>query len=403
MSRFAFRAKDWNGKTIKGVLDLPDKAQVIESVKANGLVPLDVTEVKESTLNELYKKFFGRVGLKEVSTLTRQLSTMMTAGLPLTDALSLLKNQTDSNKTMYGIMDYCLNQVRGGQPLGKTLEKYQDVFGEAYVASISAGEEAGVLEEILTKLANSIESQNEFNGKVKGAMVYPVIVIIGMVIVAAIMMVFVIPKLMGLYGDMGSKLPAITVALMAVSNFSAKWWFLIPLVLFGFYSMFKVGNQNANFRLKKDTLMLKIPILGPLNRKTMLANTLRTLSMLLAAGIGLVEALRIVSKVAGNEQYSQAYIKIAERVQKGFSISSSFEETAIFPIIVEQMVSTGESTGKLDDVLLRVSEYFSTEAEEAVKVLTAAIEPLVMIVLGIGVGFLVVAVIMPIYNLTSSF
>ena len=403
MSRFAFRAKDWNGKTIKGILDLPDKAQVIESVKANGLVPLEVAEVKESAVNELYKKFFGRVGLKEVATLTRQLSTMMTAGLPLTDALSLLKNQTDSNRTMYEIMDYCLNQVRGGQPLGKTLEKYQDVFGEAYVASISAGEEAGVLEEILTKLANSIESQNEFNGKVKGAMVYPVIVIIGMVIVAAIMMVFVIPKLMGLYGDMGSKLPAITVALMAVSNFSAKWWFLLPVLLFGVYSIVRVGNQNADFRLKKDTLLLKIPILGPLNRKTMLANTLRTLSMLLAAGIGLVEALRIVAKVASNEQYSQAYIKIAERVQKGFSISSSFEETTIFPIIVEQMVSTGESTGKLDDVLLRVSEYFSTEAEEAVKVLTAAIEPLVMIVLGIGVGFLVVAVIMPIYNLTSSF
>jgi len=403
MSRFAFRAKDWNGKTIKGILDLPDKAQVIESVKANGLVPLEVAEVKESAVNELYKKFFGRVGLKEVATLTRQLSTMMTAGLPLTDALSLLKNQTDSNRTMYEIMDYCLNQVRGGQPLGKTLEKYQDVFGEAYVASISAGEEAGVLEEILVKLANSIENQNEFNGKVKGAMIYPVIVIIGMVIVAAIMMVFVIPKLMGLYGDMGSKLPAITVALMAVSNFSAKWWFLLPVLLFGVYSIVRVGNQNADFRLKKDTLLLKIPILGPLNRKTMLANTLRTLSMLLAAGIGLVEALRIVAKVASNEQYSQAYIKIAERVQKGFSISSSFEETTIFPIIVEQMVSTGESTGKLDDVLLRVSEYFSTEAEEAVKVLTAAIEPLVMIVLGIGVGFLVVAVIMPIYNLTSSF
>jgi type IV pilus assembly protein PilC len=287
--------------------------------------------------------------------------------------------------------------------LGKSLEKYQSVFGEAYVASISAGEEAGVLEEILVKLANSIESQNEFNGKVKGAMIYPVIVVAGMVIVAAIMMIFVIPKLLGLYVDMGSQMPAITVALMSISNFSARWWFLLPIVAFGAYSVLRVGNQNADFRLKKDTLMLKIPILGPLNRKTMLANTLRTLSMLLAAGIGLVEALRIVAKVAGNEQYCQAFIKIAERVQKGFSISSSFEETAIFPIIVEQMVSTGEATGKLDDVLLRVSEYFSTEAGEAVKALTSAIEPLVMIVLGIGVGFLVVAVIMPIYNLTSQF
>ena len=403
MSKFVFKAKDWNGKTVKGVLDLPDKAQVIESVKANGLVPLYVDLVKDNAVSELYKKFFVRVTLKDVATLTRQLSTMMTAGLPLTDALSLLKNQSESNAALYEIMEYCLSQVRGGQPLGKSLEKYQNVFGEAYVASISAGEAAGVLEEILAKLAKNIEDQNEFNGKVKGAMIYPLIVVIGMVIVAAIMMIFVIPKLLGLYGDMGAKMPAITVALMGISSFVAKWWFIFPIIAFAVYSVLRVGNQNVDFRLKVDTWKLKIPILGSLNRKTMLANTIRTLSMLLAAGIGLVEALRIVAKVADNELYTQAYMKIAERVQKGFSISSSFEETEVFPIIVEQMVSTGEATGKLDEVLLRVSDYFSTEAGEGVKALTTAIEPLIMIVLGIGVGFLVVAVIMPIYNLTSSF
>lgn len=403
MSKFTFKAKDWNGKTIKGVLDLPDKAQVVDSIKANGLVPLWVEEESNSTFSQFYKKIFARVSLKDVATLTRQLSTMMTAGLPLTDALSLLRNQSESNLALYEILDYCLNQVRGGQPLGKSLEKYENVFGEAYVASINAGETAGVLEEILSKLAKNIEDQNEFNGKVKGAMIYPLIVVVGMVIVAAIMMIFVIPKLMGLYGDMGAKMPAITVALMAVSNFMAKWWFLFPIAAFGVYSVLKVGDKNADFRLKRDTLMLKIPIIGSLNRKTMLANTIRTLSMLLSAGISLVEALRIVAKVADNEQYSQAYLKIAERVQKGFSIASSFEETAIFPIIVEQMVSTGEATGKLDEVLMRVAEYFSTEAGEGVKALTAAIEPLIMIVLGVGVGFLVVAVIMPIYNLTSSF
>jgi type IV pilus assembly protein PilC len=403
MSKFTFKAKDWNGKTIKGMLDLPDRAQVVESIKANGLVPIVVTEESESTFKELYKRFLSRVSLKDVATFTRQLSTMMTAGLPLTDALSLLRNQSAANAFMYEILDYCLNEVRGGQPLGKSLVKYQSVFGEAYVASISAGESAGVLDEILGKLAQNMEDQNDFNGKVKGAMIYPVIVVIGMIIVAAIMMVFVIPKLLGLYGDMGAKMPAITVALMAVSNFAARWWFLLPIAAFGVYSALRVGNQNANFRLKRDTWRLKIPILGSLNQKTMLANTTRTLSLLLSAGISLVEALRIVAKVAGNEQYSQAYLKIAERVQKGFSISSSFEETGIFPIIIEQMVSTGEATGKLDEVLLRVAEYFSTEASEGVKALTAAIEPLIMIVLGIGVGFLVVAVIMPIYNLTSSF
>jgi type IV pilus assembly protein PilC len=404
MSKFQFRAKDWNGKVVKGVLEMGEKSQVVESVKSNGLVLLSVEEVKDNFFTRIKRKFLNKVGLKDVSSLTRQLSTMMTAGLPLTDALSLLKNQAESNVAVYEILDYCLAQVRGGQPLGKSLQKYVNVFGEAYVASISAGEEAGVLEEVLSKLAKNLENQDEFNGKVKGAMVYPVIVLIGMFIVVLIMMIFVIPKLMGLYADFGTaKMPPATQALMAMSGFAVKWWFLIPIIGFGVYSFLRIGDKNADFRLKRDRFKLRIPIVGELNKKTMLSNTIRTLSMLLGAGISLVEALRIVSKVADNELYNQAFIRIAERVQKGFSISNSFEETAIFPVIVEQMVATGEATGKLDEVLLRVSDYFATEAEQSVKALTSAIEPIIMIVLGIGVAFLVVAVIMPIYNLTSSF
>lgn len=404
MTKFVYKAKDWNGKLVKGVLDMSDKNAVLESVRDNGLVPLEVSVESKSKFAELSKAIMGRIGLKEVATFTRQLSTMMTAGLPLTDALSLLKAQTDSGSKMYEILDDALNMVRGGQPLGKSMEKFTNVFGEAYVASIVAGEEGGVLEEVLEKLAKGLEDQEEFNGKVKGAMIYPIIVLVGMVIVAVIMMIFVLPKLMGLYADFGTaKLPASTRFLMAFSNLVAKIWFLIPIAIFGIYSFIKIGSKNADFRLKRDTYFLNIPIMGVLNRKTIMANTIRTLSMLLGAGISLVESLRIVAKVAGNEQYYQAFNKIAERVQKGFSIANSFDETGIFPPIVNQMVETGEATGKLDEVLLRVAEYFSKEAEQSVKALTSAIEPLIMIVLGIGVAFLVIAVIMPIYNLTSSF
>jgi type IV pilus assembly protein PilC len=403
MSKFAYRAKDWSGKSVKGVLDMANKVQVIESIKSNGLIPLSVEEDKDNVFKEIYKKVAYRIKSKDIASMTRQLSTMMTAGLPLTDALQLLKNQLENNPPMYEVLDYCLNQVRGGQPLGKSMEKFQSIFGEAYIASITAGEEGGVLEEILGKLANSMENQEEFNGKVKGAMIYPVIVVIGMVAVSFIMMIFVIPKLTTLYTDFGTKMPASTQILMNMSNFATKWWFLFPLLIVGWVSLTKSAEKNADLKLKLDLYKLKLPILGELTRKTMLANTLRTMSMLLAAGINLVEALRIVSKVAGNEVYLRAYIRIAERVQKGFSVSNSFEETGVFPIIVEQMVSTGEATGKLDEVLLRASDYFATEAEQSVKSLTSAIEPIIMIVLGIGVAFLVIAVIMPIYNLTSQF
>jgi len=297
-----------------------------------------------------------------------------------------------------------LADVRGGMSLGASMEKYVNIFGQAYVASISAGEEAGVLEEILSKLANNLENENEFQGKVKGAMIYPTIVIVGMLIVMVVMMIFVIPKLTSLYADFGTaKMPAITQGLMAVSNWMAKLWFLFPILFLAPTIILKLGAKNSAFLLKKDKFILNLPIMGKLNQMTIMASTCRTLSMLLTAGIPLVEALRIVATVSGNEVYKNAYLAIADKVQKGFGISVSFENTAVFPVIITQMVATGEATGKLDEVLMKVASYFSVEAEQSVAALTSAIEPLIMVVLGIGVGFLVVAVVMPIYNLTSSF
>jgi type IV pilus assembly protein PilC len=402
MTKFFYKAKDWGGKTIKGVLESEDKKNAMESIKAGGLVLLSIVQEKDTIFNDLYRRIFAGVKLKDVSNFTRQLSTMMNAGLALTDTLALLKNQTEKKSLMFEILDYTLSTVQGGHSLADGLRKYEKVFGEAYIASVAAGEEGGVLEEVMSKLADNLESQNEFAGKVKGAMIYPIIVIIGMFGVMIIMMVFVIPKLMGLYTDFGTKLPASTQALMAISSFMTKFWLLIPVIIFGVYAVFKIGNQNANFRLKRDVLKLKIPIWGPITEKTILVTTIRTMSMLLSAGIPLVEALKIVSSIAANELFRGAYLKISERVQKGFSIADSFEETGVFPVIVNQMVSTGEATGKLDSVLLKVSDYFAAESEQSVKSLTSAIEPIIMIVLGLGVAFLVIAVLMPIYNLTSS-
>jgi len=403
MPKFIYKARDWSGKMVKGELEMGTRGEVIASVKEGGLVPIDVIEKKSGTLDEINKKFFSKITLKQTSEFTRQLSTMMTAGLALTDALSLLKNQIEGNTMMLEVIEHCLATVRGGEALGTALERYKSQFGEAYVASIKAGEEGGVLMEVLQKLADNLENENEFRGKVKGAMIYPVIVVIGMVIVAIIMMVFVIPKLMTLYDDFGSEMPAITKGLMSVSGFMAKTWFLFPLLAVGYVWFTKLAKKVPSLGYKKDKFKLKIPILGELTEKTIVANTMRTLSMLMAAGIPLVEAIKIVADVSDNEVYRKAFVRIAERVQKGFSISNSFEETGVFPVIVNQMISTGEATGKLDEILMRVSNYFSTEAEQSVKSLTSAIEPLIMIVLGIGVGFLVVAVIMPIYNLTSQF
>ncbi|MCW1949355.1 MAG: type II secretion system F family protein [Candidatus Shapirobacteria bacterium] len=401
--KFSYKARDWNGKLVKGIVDYHDKAEVLSSVKESGLVPVFISEMRQTWFTEVYKNVFTRISLKQISTFTRQLSTMMNSGLPLTDSLSLLKDQTTKNGMMYEILDNTLSMVQGGKSLADGLEKYKKYFGEAYIASVDAGEEAGVLDEVMTKLADTLEKQNDFQGKVKGAMIYPVIVVIGMIAVIIIMIIFVIPKLLSLYSDFGSEMPASTKFLLSLSGFVNKFWYLFVFAFAGIFSVFKVGNTNLVFKLKWDTIKLKIPIMGDLMQKNILATTIRTLSMLLSAGIPLVEALRIVSNVAGNRLFFNSYQQIAERVQKGFPIANSFEETAVFPIIVNQMVATGEATGKLDEVLLKVADYFSAEAEQSVKSLTSAIEPLIMIVLGLGVAFLMVAVVMPIYNLTSQF
>jgi type II secretory pathway component PulF len=404
MTKYAFKARDWSGKLVKGVLDLPNEKEVVSSVKDSGMILLGVSPVRLGIAEELSKRLSGGIGLKQITNFTRQLSTMMNAGLPLTDALSLLKAQNEKNRYMYELLDYALNTVKGGQSLGTALGKYRDVFGEAYISSINAGEQGGVLEEILTKLAAGLEDESEFRSKVTGAMIYPIIVVVGMILVAFIMMVFVIPKLMSLYTDFGTaEMPFLTKVLMTVSNWTVKLWFLFPILIVGGVILLRMVNQYQPLKAKRDAYILRIPIVGVLIEKTVLANTMRTLSMLLASGLALVDSLRIVASVAGNEIFKEAILKISERVQKGFSIANSFEETGVFPAIINQMVATGEATGKLDEVLLKVSDYFSKEAEQSVKALTSAIEPLIMILLGIGVGFLVIAVIMPIYNLTSSF
>ena len=403
MPKFVYKARDWSGKLIKGELDLSNQKEVVESIKDNGLIPLSIEVKSGGMFSELTKAVKGRVNLKQVSTFTRQLSTMLTAGLALTDALALLKNQYDEGSGLGQIVGKTLDEVRGGMPLGKSLSAYTKVFGEAYIASVSAGEEAGVLDEVMAKLADTMENQSEFQGKVKGAMIYPIIVIVAMVIVAFVMMIFVIPKMTAMYEDFGTaQMPKITQILMSVSSWVAKLWFMFPLMGVGLFMAYKIAMKSPKFHFRRDGYVLKIPIMGVLSEKSILANTTRTLSMLLTAGITLVEALKIVATVSGNKVYEKAFLEIAEKVQKGFSVAVSFENTGIFPPIVNQMISTGEATGKLDEVLMKVSDYFTKEAEEAVKALTSAIEPLIMVILGIGVGFLVVAVVMPIYTLTSS-
>jgi len=272
-----------------------------------------------------------------------------------------------------------------------------------YIAMVRAGESAGVLDQVLKKLADALDKQREFRSKTKGAMVYPMIVSIGMVVIGAIMMVFVVPKLTAMYKDFGAELPTPTRILMGISDIVVRFWYGIAIVvalasvLIGNWAKTEVGS------LIVEQLTFRIPIWGKLRKDIILTEFARTVSVLLGAGIPILDTLQIVSETLGSKVYGAEVRQAAVLVEKGVSLAEAIQSLEVFPPILGQMISVGEETGKLDEVLAKLATFYEGESETKIKALTTAIEPMIMIVMGIGVGFLVIAVIMPIYNLTSQF
>lgn len=401
MKRFNYKAKDKNGRIVKGEVEANDVNSAAKLIRGKGLFVISLVPKLDSPLSSL-KKMRDKITMSDVANFTRQLSTMINAGLPITEALLILRSQT--KKTMQSTVAQLLADVEAGESFSVALGKHPKVFGKTYVALVKSGEVGGVLDAVLLKLADNLEKQQEFGSKVKGALIYPVIVIVGMLAVGIIMMVFVIPKLMSLYTDLNANLPGPTRFLIGASNFFVKYWIVIIALLgIGVY-LLRMYKATAEGRRKIDELIFKIPVYGALQKQIILTDLTRTLSMMVGAGVPILEALHITSEVVGNTVVSEALIDAANQVEKGFPVAFAFSKhPEAFPFILSQMVAVGEETGKMDEVLSKISHIFEIESDEKVKGLTAAIEPIVMVVLGIGVGFLVIAVILPIYSLTSSF
>ncbi|OGD62560.1 hypothetical protein A2160_05965 [Candidatus Beckwithbacteria bacterium RBG_13_42_9] len=400
MKKYNYQGRNAEGKKIKGIVEAPGEKEAVTALRQRGLIVFSLDEIGISLVYK-FKVLISRVTFDEVVNFTRQLSTMIIAGLPLTDSLSILKDQT--NPAMSKVISDILLEVQGGSTLHKALGKYPKVFSGVYLALIRSGEAAGVLDEVLGKMADNLEKQRDFRAKVKGAMVYPAIVIIGMIIVATIMMIFVIPKMLEMYKEFGADLPMVTQILINITQFFNKFWiFLLGFVAAGIYGL-KLWRQTPLGAQKFDSLKLKLPIWGVIEQKVILSDVTRTLGMLVGAGVSIIEALHIVADTANNVIYEDALLNAADAVEKGLPLAATIGRYDFFPPILTQMVAVGEETGKLDEVLERVAKHFEAESEVAVKALTTAIEPLMMIVLGIGVGFLVIAIILPIYNLTAKF
>lgn len=403
MKKFRFKAKDRNreSKYLTGMVEAVDESQAVGILRERGMLVIKLWESKSGLVGGIIAGITKRVTLSEIATFTRQLSTMTTAGLQITESLTILRNQ--SKPVLSEVISSILLDVQGGSSLAAAMVKHPAVFTKVYVALVKSGEAAGVLDEVLARLADNLERQREFQLKIKSAMVYPAIVVLGMIGVSFLVMVMVMPKLTALFVDFGAELPLPTKILISVSNLTSKLWWVELIGAAAVFQFYRLSMRTRLGRLKMDEFKLKIPIVGKLSKQIILTEVSRTLSLLVATGISIIDALEVVSGATGNVVYEQSLKDAARQVEKGFPLAFALASDSIYPQIVPQMVSVGEETGKLDEVLSKLAKYFEVESDQAVRGLTSAIEPVMIIGLGIGVMFLVVAVILPIYNLTAQF
>ncbi len=388
-------------KIIVKKIEAASSEAVIDYLQKNGYFPISVKKVQELNLSFL-STLAQQVNFNDIVNFTRQVAIMLNAGLTLIDSLEILKKQT-TKLPVRQMIEAIGAKIKGGSSFSTALKDYKNNFSNLYIALVRSGEASGKLGEILLRLADNLEKEREFKGKLKGALVYPAIVIIGMFVVMFIMVTFVLPKLLGLYKDFKVELPLSTKILIAVSTFSARFWPLVIVLIFVGSYFAKKYLATKTGKKSFDQFALKLPVFGNIISISALVESTRTLAILIGAGISILDALSIVVDSTDNSVFQQAFLTVSQKVEKGQSMGVALEQEGIFPPILVQMSQVGEQTGNLDDTLLRLSKYFEMESEMATKTMTTLIEPLILVVLGVGVGFLVMSVITPIYNLTNAF
>lgn len=401
MPLFSYLARDLQGVDHKGTIETSDETQVARILSKKHLILISAKPKKADDQNFL-DRFINRVSFNDLVIATRQLATMIEAGLVLSEALDILVEQ-QSSKRLKAVLSEVSRDVKSGLEFASALRKHPDVFPALYANLIQAGESSGKLDTTLKQMATNLEKEREFRSRVRGAFIYPVMILVMMFVVMMIMMFFVIPRLTALYTQSNIDLPLPTKILIFTSNSLINyWWAMLGIVVVSAI-VFKKLIATPSGRFKFDQFLLKVPIIGKIIQGTTLTEFTRTFGLLTTAGIPLLDALTIVANVIGNSVYRKALQDTFKGVERGLTFSAQIDSAGVFPRIIPQMFRVGEETGKVDEVSFKLAEYFESESDHLVKNLTVVIEPVILVVLGIGVAFLVLSIILPIYKLTTSF
>ncbi|MEX2007391.1 MAG: type II secretion system F family protein [Candidatus Levyibacteriota bacterium] len=398
--RLSYRAVGKEGKQVTGLVEAKDISEAATYLRTRELLPITITKKEKSKLLEAIP-FLKRSKTKDLVFFTRQLSSMLTSGLTLIRALDILKQQMQGIYLLE-VMDGIITDIEGGSSFSSAIAKYPAMFSPIYVSIIKTAEESGLLDKALIRLADNLEKQAKLRSSIRGALTYPVIVVFLMVAVVVVMMIFVIPQLSLLYENLNIPLPLPTQIIVGMSKFVVIFWPLVIAFIVLMVVLYRRFAKSPSGRLILDDMVLKLPVFGKLIEQTILAEFSRTFGLLVGTGTLVVDALLQTASSAGNVHYKSAIVDVSRKVEKGVTIGDAMSVSLLFPPLLVQLVRIGEQTGKLDESLIKASEYFESEVDQEVKTLTTAMEPIIMIVLGIGVAFLIVSVITPIYSLISS-
>jgi len=402
MPKYFYTAKSLKGESETGTREAKDKHQLARILRREGYVlikaDLEKEEVKKRKL-EISLPFFGGVSLKEKMFFTRNLQVMIASGLPLPRTLGILATQSRSKKFQKALLDI-REEITKGKSFSDSLAKYPDIFSELFQNMIKIGEEAGTLEEVFKILSQQMEREHELSSKVKGAMIYPAVIICAMLGIGILMLVMVVPQLAETFAELGIELPATTKLVIGLGVFLVEKWYLFILFLVLFIFIFWRVLKTKKGKATIDALLLRVPIISPIVRKTNSASMVRTLSSLIASGVPIVRCLEIISGALGNFYFKEAMAEAAEKVRKGEKLSEALKPYQnIYPLIVIQMIEVGEETGETSSILAKLADFFEEEVGRATENLASIIEPVIMLIIGAAVGFFAISMVQPMYSI----
>ncbi|MBW1729822.1 MAG: type II secretion system F family protein [Deltaproteobacteria bacterium] len=400
MPIYKWVAETRKGRILKGEIEAADEKLARLQLKRRNLTVKKIKQ-KPKDLFENVSFLQPKVTKKDIVVFTRQFSTMIDAGLPLVQGLTILAEQSD-NKTFKNILKQVTKDVEGGSTLAEALKKHPKVFDDLFVNLVAAGEVGGILDTILQRLAAYIEKAEKLRSKIKGAMTYPIVVMCIAILVIAVILIFVIPVFEDMFASVGSALPAPTQLVVNLSRFVKSNILYILGAAFALFWGFKAYRRSEKGRKQTDSLLLKLPIFGPLLKKVAVARFTRTLGTMISSGVPILDALEIVAKTSGNKVLEEVILEVRGSIAEGQTIAEPLNETDIFPSMVIQMISVGEATGALDSMLEKIADFYDDEVDAAVENLTSMLEPMLMVFLGGSIGGLVIAMYLPIFQMAGA-